>query len=143
MRTASSSPVPRRVWRVASVAVALVMAVVAFGAPAYAQHMARVKIDFAFVAAGKDMPAGEYEISYADGRIVLQPQDRSVSTVMMSVITRLGRHDTDTDPELIFDKVGGKVCLSEFWLANDDGYLVLNTPTDHEHRVLGGSRPHK
>jgi hypothetical protein len=62
---------------------------------------------------------------------------------MMPVITRLGRHDNDTDPELIFDKVGGKFLLSELWLPDLDGFLVLNTPVDHEHRVLGGSRPHK
>jgi hypothetical protein len=114
-----------------------------FATKTYAQDSARVNIDFAFVAAGQEMPAGAYLVRTVSGRVELYLEGGKGTSVMMPVITRLGRHDTDTEAELIFDKVGGKLHLSEFWLGGADGYLVLNTPVDHEHRVLGGSRPRK
>ena len=74
--------------------------------------------------------------------LVLALSTMGVSTVSI-VITRLGRHDKDTDAEFVFDKVANKVMLSEVWLPNEDGYLILSTPGAHEHRVVGGSNPHK
>ena len=61
----------------------------------------------------------------------------------MSVITLLGRHDKDMDPEFVFDKVGGKLLLSEIWGPGMDGVLVLATSGPHQHAVLGGSNPRK
>jgi hypothetical protein len=89
------------------------------------------------------MEAGTYEIEASREKILLRSTSGKTAQVMMPVITRLGRHDADQEPELVFDKVGGQLLLSEYWFPEMDGYLVLNTPTDHEHRVLGGSRPHK
>ncbi len=143
MQTESRLRAGRRVSHIGSVVAALVIGVAGFGTTAYAQSATRVKIDFAFVAAGKEMPAGAYEFKAAAGRVVLQPMDQKAASIIFPVITRLGRHDADADPELIFDKVDGKLVLSELWLPNSDGYLLANTPGDHEHRVLGGSRPHK
>lgn len=76
-------------------------------------------------------------------KVVLRSTSGKAAPVTMMVITRLGRHDNDAEPELIFDKLAGRLSLSEFWFPDMDGYLVLNTPADHEHRVFGGSRPHK
>jgi hypothetical protein len=127
------------------VVAAFVIGVAGFGTTINAQNAkaARANIEFAFVAAGTEMPAGTYEFEVVSGQVVLRSQSGKLNPIMMPVITRLGRHDNDTDPELIFDKVGGKFLLSELWLPDLDGFLVLNTPVDHEHRVLGGSRPHK
>ena len=143
MRTELRTRAVRRLSHIGFVVAALVIGVAGFGTMTYAQSVTRVKIDFAFVAGGKEMPAGAYEFVVDSGRIVVRAQDGKGTPIMMAVITRLGRHDADTDPELIFDKIGGKLLLSEVWLPDADGYLLLNTPVDHEHRVLGGSRPHK
>jgi hypothetical protein len=61
----------------------------------------------------------------------------------MSVITTLGRHDLDKDPEFVFDKVDGKLLLSEIWVPGKDGLLVLATKGPHGHAVVGGSNPRK
>ena len=61
----------------------------------------------------------------------------------LPVITLLGRHDKDTDPEFVFDKIDGKLMLSEIWIPGQDGLLVLATKGPHEHAVLGGSNPKK
>jgi len=55
---------------------------------------------------------------------------------MMAVITRLGRHDKDAEPELVFDKVAGAMHLSEVWFPGQDGLLLLGTGETHEHHVL-------
>jgi hypothetical protein len=143
MRTASRTRPAHRLLHVGYVVAALVIGVAGFGTTTYAQEKARVNIDFTFVAAGKEMPAGTYEFEVTHGGVVLRPPNVKMSLITMPVLTRLGRHDADPDPELVFDKVLGKPHLSELWLPNEDGYLLLNTPADHEHRVLGGSRPHK
>jgi hypothetical protein len=131
-------------WSIAGVASAvLVGTIVALAAPASAQSVARANIDFSFVAAGKELPAGDYEFRVSERQIMLQSRPGPGTSVVLPVITRLGRHDTDNGVELIFDKVDGRLCLSEVWVGTSDGYLVLSTPGDHEHRVLGGSKPHK
>jgi hypothetical protein len=126
-----------------SLAALVVIATVMSATPAHAQNRAKVSIDFAFVAGGTAMEAGDYDIDATRDRVILRSSSGKGGAVIMPVITRLGRHDNDRDAELVFDKVGGKLLLSEFWIADLDGWLVLNTPVDHEHRVLGGSRPHK
>jgi hypothetical protein len=130
--------------RVGLVLGALTVALVAVAIPVQAQNRAKVSIDFAFVAGGVAMDAGDFELETTGTQmLIMRPTAGKGKPVMMKVITRLGRHDNDQDPELVFDKVDGKFCLSEFWFPNLDGFLVLNTPVDHEHRVLGGSHPHK
>jgi hypothetical protein len=139
--------VSRRSLRIGLTVVALVTVLAGIAGPARAQTaiQARVTIDFSFVAGGKDLPAGVYELTAdpGSGRVVLQSKDGKVGTVMLPVITRLGRHDNDRDPEVVFDKIGGKSILSEVWLPGNDGYLLNETKEDHEHRVIGGSHPHK
>jgi hypothetical protein len=130
-------------WSIAGFATAVLLtSIVGLGTPASAQSLAQANIDFSFVAAGKEFPAGMYDLRVSSDKVVLEKHGGG-GTVMMPVITRLGRHDTDNGVELIFDKVDGRLCMSEVWVGTSDGYLVLNTPGDHEHRVLGGSKPHK
>lgn len=143
MRQLLKSQAVRSTARVGSVVAALVVALAVTATPAQAQNRAKMNIDFAFVAGGTAMEAGAYEIEATRDRVILRAVSGKGAQVLMPVITRLGRHDADPDSELVFDKVGGQLFLSEFWFPEMDGYLVLNTPTDHEHRVLGGSRPHK
>jgi hypothetical protein len=124
--------------------VTLAVFVVAFvvgGAVAYAQSTS-ADIGFPFVAGGKEMAAGKYAVeATASGQVSLTGPDRS--RILMPVITLLGRHDKDTDSEFVFDKLDGKLVLSEVWISGRDGFLLLATKGPHEHAVLGGSNPKK
>ena len=122
--------------------VAAIVAVVA-GAAVAQTSMTRVNIGFGFVAAGQTMPAGNYSIEVSSGGPASRVTMRGAKNVVLPVITRLGRHDNDKDPEVVFDKVDGKFLLSELWLAGEDGYLLLATKTEHGHFVVGGSHPSK
>ena len=120
---------------------AFVVAFVAGGAVAYAQSTS-ADIGFPFVAGGKEMAAGKYAVEVtATGQVSLTGPDRG--RILMPVITLLGRHDRDTDPEFVFDKIDGKLVLSEVWIGGKDGFLLLATKGPHEHAVLGGSNPKK
>lgn len=128
-----------RVLRVA-VAVALALAVTIGVAVAQAPPV-RVTIGFPFLAGGKSMPAGTYQIDVKgwDGPIVLRG-DAKNSEAILSVMTRLGRHDNDRELELVFDKLGTLVHLSEVWIPGEDGYMLLGSKERHDHVVLGGPR---
>ena len=121
---------------------ALVVAFVAGGAMAYAQSVT-AEIGFPFVAGGKQMAAGKYtvETTTPTGPVVLRGP--AASTDLMSVITTLGRHDLDKGAEFVFDKIDGKLVLSEVWMPGKDGLLLLATKAPHEHAVVGGSNPRK
>jgi hypothetical protein len=136
--------VPRSV-RIGLAIATLVAAFTGFATGTYAQDpvRARVTVDFPFVAGGKDMPAGNYEFSVSGSRANVRATSGQGRTVTMTVITRLGRHDADTEAELVFDKADGKSILSELWFPGSDGYLLVHGTADHEHKVVGGSKPHK
>jgi len=133
----------RRLRPVGVIAVAVVIGVALSATAAFAQvSRVNVTLESAFVAAGKGMPAGDYVVEADSAKVTVSPKGKG-SPVVMSVITRLGRHDHDSDAELVFDKVDGKLLLSEIWLPGADGYLVLVTAHEHDHAVHGGSRPRK
>jgi hypothetical protein len=130
--------------RVFATIVALVVVFVVGGAMAYAQpRLATANIGFPFVAGGKEMAAGKYTFEVTRTETVTLRGGPGTSAVMLPVITLLGRHDKDTDPEFVFDKIDGKLMLSEVWISGQDGLLVLATKGPHEHAVLGGSNPRK
>jgi hypothetical protein len=128
--------------------VAAVLAVLAWtGGTAFAQataaNSAVMKVDFPFVVKGEAMPAGTYLFQIDKDQLLVRSQTGPGKGAMLGVLTRLGRHDRDADPEIVFDKLGGKFLLSEVWLPGQDGYLLLTTKEQHEHAVLGGSNPRK
>jgi hypothetical protein len=111
------------------------------GSMAYAQRIS-AEIGFPFVAGGKELAAGRYSVEVTPGGpVMLEGPDRG--RIMLPVITTLGRHDQDADAEFVFDKVEGKVLLSEIWMPRKDGLLLLATKGPHEHAVVGGSNPRK
>ena len=128
--------------RVTVAVAALVAAFVLGGAIAQAQQVVTAEIGFAFTAGGKEMAAGKYtfEVTPAGPVVVRGPGGTSG---LMPVITTLGRHDMDKDPEFVFDKIDGKMFLSEIWVPGKDGLLVLATTGPHAHAVVGGSNPRK
>jgi hypothetical protein len=103
-----------------------------------------VDIGFAFVAGGKSMPAGKYQIDVksVDGPVVLRGGAKSVEAIL-PMMTKLGRHDDDREPELVFDRIGTTLHLSEVWLPGEDGFLLLGTKEKHDHVVLGGPKGRK
>jgi hypothetical protein len=126
------------------VAVAAVAWVVLLGIALAQAAPITVNIGFTFTAGGKSMPAGKYEIDIksANGPIVLRGGEKG-SEAILAVMTRLGRHDNDQEPELVFDRIGAALHLSEVWLPGEDGYLVLGTVEKHDHVVLGGPKGKK
>jgi hypothetical protein len=125
-----------------------VLAVLAWtGSAVFAQtntnRSAVVKVDFPFVANGAAMAAGSYSFQIEKEQVLVRPQGAGGQGAFVPVLTQLGRHDRDAEPELVFDKVGDKFLLSEVWLPGEDGYLLLSTKEKHDHRILGGSNPHK
>ena len=123
-------------------AATMVLALASLSGSALAETRGKATIDFPFVAASTPCPAGTYEFEVEGSKVTLRSTDPKGPKVVLLVVTRLGRHDKDTVPEFVFDKVGDQARLSEIWPAKEDGFLVLITPEAHEHRVGGGSNPH-
>jgi len=99
-------------------------------------------IGFPFVAGSTQCPAGSYSFEAEGNKVTLRAVEPKGPTVILLVVTRLGRHDKDANPEFVFDKVGDQLKLSELWPSKQDGYLLLASTEPHEHRVVGGSNPH-
>jgi hypothetical protein len=127
--------------RVLLTIMALVVVFVMGGATARAQSIS-AEIGFAFVAGGKDMPAGRYAVEVTQAGPVMLTGPGGARAVL-PIITTLGRHDQDPDMEFVFDKVDGKSVLSEIWMPRKDGLLLLASKGPHEHAVVGGSNPKK
>ena len=117
---------------------ALLLLLVVGAAVAQAQGI-RADIPFKFFAGAKEMPAGKYDIVHNPaGPIQITGPSRAAAT--LPVLTFLGRHDSDSEPELIFDKINGEMHLSEVWLPGKDGLLLLGTKEQHDHAVVGGPK---
>jgi hypothetical protein len=117
--------------------VVAMFALLAGGALAQAQSRATVSIGFKFMAGKVAMPAGKYEV-WSNGANVIEIREvapgKAAATLL--AITSLGRHDTDTFVELVFDSLSDGPHLSEVWFPGTDGYLVLATKEAHKHQVL-------
>ena len=98
----------------------------------------KAMIDFPFTAAGKVLPAGQYEFSRDTMAPVFRVQGEDKSFVMAPVLTRLSAaiHTTPGDAHLVFDKVGETYFLSEVWIPGEDGYLLHAEKGKHEHKVV-------
>jgi hypothetical protein len=106
---------------------------------AYGQTPVKVSVPFQFNAAGKTLPAGQYEIlrTAGDANLRLVSADGK-SSAIVTIVTRLAgaMHTTPKDAHLVFDKVGETFYLSEFWNPGEDGFLLSTTAQKHEHRVI-------
>jgi len=123
--------------------VAIAALVVMSSALVYAQAV-DVKIEFPFVAGGKDFAAGKYSFEVRNtggGAVIILSGAAETKDIL--AITSLARHDRDQDFEVVFDMLGGKYYLSEVWFPEKDGYLLLSTKEAHQHAVVGGSNPRK
>ena len=109
------------------------------GGPLYAQATPGVtaKIDFAFSAGGKVLPAGRYEIRPQDSTsnvLTLRNVDAG-KTEMVPFVTRLGQRE-GTKSVFVFDKEGTKLTLTEVHVSGTDGYLLQGSGGKHTHEAI-------
>ncbi len=130
----------RRVLTVfAAVALALVLSPVS----TYAQvevRTATVHVAFPFVAEGKTMPPGQYDLRISTNQetATLIPASGS-GGVILPVVTRLDASSSPAhETRVVFDKVGTKRFLSEAWLPGEDGYLFYAAKEKHTHEIVKG-----
>ena len=133
-------------------AVALAFALIAGGAPAYAQGT--FKIPFEFKAGGKKLPAGEYWVAHLeDGQITLRREPNG-EEVPIPFINRLTQPKPPIEePQLVFDVVGNfepsyteyvtDYVLAEVWLLGEDGFLVHTTKGAHQRQTIKGQKAKK
>lgn len=106
------------------------------------QSSLKAKIDFPFSVEGKVLPAGEYgfvrDMSAQVFRVTSEGKDKALAPI----VTRLNGeiHNTPQDAHLVFDKVGDTYSLSEIWIPGEDGYVLLITKGEHEHKVINVKR---
>lgn len=124
----------------------LIVATASIGA--YAQTSGTeivVTVKFAFVVGERTLPAGSYRIAARTGSpagLAIQAVEGKENAIV-PVLTRLARrHGSAEGPgsNLVFDKVGDQMFLSEVWLPERDGYLVRGTADEHQHAVVDSKR---
>ena len=110
-----------------------------------AQETAQVTIGFSFVAEGKTMPAGPYELQLnADHTAFTLIASPKGTGVFLTTITRLAAAQSPVgDTHIVFDKVADAYYLSEVWLPGEDGYLVYAAKGQHTHQTVKGHKKAK
>jgi hypothetical protein len=118
---------------------------VAFPAVSYAQDTALVTVGFPFIAEGKTMPAGQYELQLnTDHTAFTLTASPKETGVFLTTITRLAAAEPSVgDTHIVFDKVGNTYYLSEVWLPGEDGYLVYAAKEKHTHQTVKGQKKGK
>ncbi len=113
----------------------LALALTAAG-PAAAQATLTFDAPAKFVAAGKTLDAGKYEVQFSADRLALTLLPAKGAGVELPLVTRLAAPEkAPAEDRVVFDKVGDAYYLSEIWAGADDGYLVHATKEKHAHHV--------
>lgn len=118
-----------------------VVSLLALGSVYAVQSTAEVlkaKIDFAFSAGNKVLPAGEYVFTKDDNAQAFRIQGAGKTGDIVNIITQLSG-EVRINPKgaaLVFDTVGNKYILSEIWIPGVDGFLVQVTKEPHTHKVV-------
>ena len=107
-----------------------------------------VSVPFKFEAGGKPFPAGEYSIELRpDGSVGLRAAPTGVE-IVIAAKEKQKRPARVEAPEIVFDMVGNfepsfseyvaDYLLSEIWLPDGNGVVVLTTTGKHDHRTVTG-----
>jgi hypothetical protein len=126
---------------------AIALAIIAGSGVARAQ--VTMTVPFKFEAGGKSFPPGEYSIGLKqNGAIGLRSGPNGVELVIPAKERLKQRMPPINEPELVFDMVGNfepsyseyvtDYLLSEVWLPDADGVIVLTTSGKHQHRTVKG-----
>jgi hypothetical protein len=124
-----------------AIATAAVVLVAGGASAQKGEQIAKVQIDFEFMAAAKTMPAGTYLFEASGPSVIIRPAAGSGASTTLPIATRLGRPEAGATNSLVFDMVKGERLLSEIWPAGaKDGYCVLATSGEHTHQIVGWSK---
>ena len=126
---------------------AMAFALIAGGAPAYAQGT--FKIPFKFEAGGKKFPAGDYWIGPKDEKQLALRQGSSGEEILIAFSERLAQPKPAVEElQLVFDMVGNfepsyteyitDYVVAELWLPGQDGFLVRLMKGAHQHQTVKG-----
>jgi len=120
---------------------ALILAVAA--APAVmAQDAVTANVPVAFKAAGRSFAPGGYEfqINRNDDTVTVSSiKNVKAPTATVPVVCSLAMHQGQ-QAQVVFDKVGNDLILSEVWLPDSDGVLVHAEKSKHTHHVVKAQR---
>jgi hypothetical protein len=107
-------------------------------AAAFAQDVLLVNAPFAFLAAGKTHPAGEYRLTISEDKMELTITPAKGPATVMPVVTRLASSDSPAQADrAVFDEVNNTYTLSELWGGpREDGYLLHTTKGPHNHHTV-------
>jgi hypothetical protein len=106
-------------------------------APASAQN-APLSVDFAFVAGGKTLPAGDYtvDVSQAD-RVVLTPAQGTAIDITPLKPKATKNVDRTT---LVFELVGSSWFLTEAHIAGQGRFVVGDTVESQDRRTVKAAK---
>jgi hypothetical protein len=128
--------------RVVTLLAAMVLAFVVYPAVTYAQEGATAEIGFQFVAAGKTMPPGTYDLTANSDAtaFTLAPQGKGAGVILVPMTRLAASEPPSGDTRFVFDKVGSTYFLSEAWLPGEDGYLFYAAKEKHTHTTVKGHK---
>ena len=92
---------------------------------------------FEFQAGGKTFPIGQYKIIHEEKSPWVELTTKGGAVTKLDIITVLARDSSSTTSRLVFDKVGNDRVLSEVWLGDQDGLLLVGSNSkDHAHETV-------
>jgi hypothetical protein len=105
------------------------------------------KIPFKFEAGDKSYPPGDYRISQEKDGLITLRREPGGEEIQLPFIKKMTQPDHPVEePQLVFDMVGNfepsyteyitEYLLSEVWLSPKQGFLVLITEGDHDHKII-------
>ncbi len=103
---------------------------------AYAQEpIVKANVPFAFLAAGKALPAGNYEfrLDETNNTMLLRNLDTKKEVVVPVLAPLAG---VTAAVKVTFDVVGDNHILETVWPSGADGYLIAVTKKKHTHKVI-------
>ncbi len=102
----------------------------------YAQQpIVKADIPFEFMAAGKVLPAGNYEFVVNEALSGIQIRNLDThKTMVVHIITQVAARAGTVG--VTFDNVNDKRILEAVWPPNGDGYLLASTKGKHGHEVV-------
>jgi hypothetical protein len=121
--------------------VAIVAVVVLVGAVSAQAQAPTVDIKFKFQANGKLFDAGTYAVDFgSNGNVMLTPAKGGAAVEVPRTKTLGGRNVRKV--ELVFDRVGSLLFLSEVWIPGRGGCEVSRANTE-DRETVKGSAPKK
>jgi len=100
------------------------------------------KVDFAFYAGGKLLPAGSYEFkqTHRDIAKTLDIVDmKTKQTRVVPIVTSISRKEP-SEGEVVFDQAENNYYLSEVYIPGMDGILLQGAQTKHVHVIVKASK---